>query len=353
MSSSSLIAFVVVAVLAIGGAVAYVVRDYDYLPRPASTDARRCRATTPRRGHRRARGSCSAHRASTTTTASWPWSPLDDPAGPRAFTDVACDRVDATATGPRACAPSAASSPSTPGTTSGPTHRRERARDLRPGIPSRTRLSPDGTLVASTVFVAGHSYMQVGFSTATEIRDGRRHRPRQPRAVRRSCSTASTVAPLDRNIWGVTFATTTTPSTPRSAPAGRPTWSSGDLAARTLTAVADDAECPALSPDGTTVGFKRGRPSATGRPGGRRRCSTSRPASGPSSPARARTASTTRCEWLDDDTLLYGLPRDRRARRHRRLGSSTPRADASARDVHRAGLVARRHALTRYSPVAA
>ena len=36
-----------------------------------------------------------------------------------------------------------------------------------PGLPSRTRLSPDGTLAASTVFVNGDSYITTGFSTRT------------------------------------------------------------------------------------------------------------------------------------------------------------------------------------------
>ncbi len=38
-----------------------------------------------------------------------------------------------------------------------------------PGIPSRTRISPDGSMIATTVFVSGHSYATAGFSTATEI----------------------------------------------------------------------------------------------------------------------------------------------------------------------------------------
>ena len=37
------------------------------------------------------------------------------------------------------------------------------------GIPSRTRVSPDGVFVASTAFVTGHSYAGGGFSTETRI----------------------------------------------------------------------------------------------------------------------------------------------------------------------------------------
>jgi hypothetical protein len=39
------------------------------------------------------------------------------------------------------------------------------------GSPSRARLSADATRAASTVFVTGHSYLDTGFSTVTEIVD--------------------------------------------------------------------------------------------------------------------------------------------------------------------------------------
>jgi hypothetical protein len=39
------------------------------------------------------------------------------------------------------------------------------------GAPSRLQVAPGGTLAATTVFVTGHSYTTVGFSTRTSIID--------------------------------------------------------------------------------------------------------------------------------------------------------------------------------------
>ena len=41
------------------------------------------------------------------------------------------------------------------------------------GPPSRVRMSADGSMVATTVFVSGHSYSAPSFSTQTVIRRGR------------------------------------------------------------------------------------------------------------------------------------------------------------------------------------
>ena len=50
-----------------------------------------------------------------------------------------------------------------------------------PGIPSRTRISPDGSLVATTVFVSGHSYGNWElFDGDFHLRGAGRHRRREP-----------------------------------------------------------------------------------------------------------------------------------------------------------------------------
>ena len=96
---------------------------------------------------------------------------LADPDGPRAVTDLSCDRIDAVATGGVLPAVRRRGGDALP--VAGPGHRPATwwTRTRSPGMPSRTRLSPDGSKVGSTVFVAGHSYMQVGFSTATVVRE--------------------------------------------------------------------------------------------------------------------------------------------------------------------------------------
>src|SRR6218665_4188896 len=94
---------------------------------------------------------------------------LDDPAGSRAITPTACDRVDADADEfvclriERGIAPSY----------DAPLYANDSTQIDRwslAGIPSRTRISPDGELIATTSFVTGHSYATIGFSTETVIR---------------------------------------------------------------------------------------------------------------------------------------------------------------------------------------
>lgn len=231
--------------------------------------------------------------------------PLSDPDAPRALSDVACDRIDATAT--RA---------SCLRTKRGVVTRYEWLdlddrlevlhREALAGIPNRTRLSEDGRLAASTVFVTGHSYMQVGFSTTTVIREvgGRSHGNLERFALRID---GEEVKPADRNVWGVTFADDGRTFYATVATGGRTHLVRGDLEDRTLTSIHSPLECPSLSPDGTRIAYK---------------LNTSDGATAHWVPAVLDLDSQQvivlegeersvddQIEWLDDDTVLYGLAR--------------------------------------------
>jgi hypothetical protein len=232
--------------------------------------------------------------------------PLAEPGGPRVFTDVACDRVDATA---RAA--------SCLRTDRGVVTRYElleldtswhRTGSAQvPGIPSRTRLSPDGSLVASTTFVGGHSYMQVGFSTATEIREVGGSSLGNLESFTLVID-GETVAPRDRNLWGVTFATDDRTFFATVGTGGRTYLVRGDLERRTLTSIRENAECPSLSPDGTRVGYKVDvgtdhtwwTPAVLDLRTGRQTLLRGE-----------RRNVDDQVEWLDGDTLLYGVPREK------------------------------------------
>lgn len=233
---------------------------------------------------------------------------LDDPSGPRTVSDLACDRIasSAVATSCLRVDRGVVTRYSLVVLDAAGT---EVAAAALPGIPSRTRLSPSGDLVATTTFVTGHSYLQTGFSTATEIvGTGRGGDPdvdygnlEQFRLI----IDGRDVAPVDRNVWGVTFVDD------RSfyatvATGGVTHLVRGDLAERTLTALRTNVECPSLSPDGTHLAYKVDDAAD----GTHWSFAVLDLATGVETVLRGETRGVDdQAAWLDDDTLLYGVPR--------------------------------------------
>lgn len=244
---------------------------------------------------------------------------LADPGGPRAFTDVLCDRVAAVPTG-------ASCLVTEPGVVTRFAARmydegwRPQEGFALPGIPSRTRLSADGRMVGVTSFVTGHSYMTSGFSTATSI-----HRVAADGTLTEVAGNledltlvldGERVRPTDRNIWGVTFLDDRT-FLATVATGGRTWLVHGDLDTRTLTGLQRDAECPSLSPDGSRVAFK-----VDVAPGASKlwqvavlELSRDGTDAMPGPGTRTMLSEGTRglddqVAWLDDDTLMYAVPRE-------------------------------------------
>lgn len=304
--SRRVLAFVVVCVLALGGATAYALGDLarhrDRLasaPAPAQTEA----ATIAHGPRVLFRNTVIGPDYGLVAMVA-----LDDASGPRAITDLSCERIDAVAAG-ASCLRS----------DRGVVTRHawvDLDQDLSPiaeqplaGVPSRTRLSGDGSLVASTVFVSGHSYMQAGFSTATVVRerDGVSHGNLERFSLLRD---GEEISPRDLNVWGVTFAGGDE-FYATAATGGTAYLVRGDLGDRTLTTVRSGAECPSLSPDGSRVAYKvdvgngetRWALAVLDLGSGRETVLD------PFARTADRASIDDQVEWLDGDTLLFGLPR--------------------------------------------
>jgi hypothetical protein len=123
------------------------------------------------------------------------------------------------------------------------------------GVPNRARVSPSGHWLAWTVFVTGDSYNGGKFSTRVGMLNT---------ATGDTVDTLETFGvsvdghpyrAVDLNFWGVTFADDRTFYATMST-AGHRYLIAGDLVARTVRTLADNVECPSLSPDGTRIAFK-------------------------------------------------------------------------------------------------
>jgi hypothetical protein len=167
------------------------------------------------------------------------------------------------------------------------------------GIASRARVSSRGRYGAATTFVAGHSYRDEGFSTLTSVidmHDGKVVADLEDFEVTRS---GKPFEAIDFNFWGVTFAPDEKRFYATLQTSGDLYLVEGDIDARTAKVVAEDVECPSLSPDGRRIAFKQ-------RQGGRWRLHVLHLGRGNRTPLAETRSVDDQVEWLDDGRILYG-----------------------------------------------
>jgi hypothetical protein len=174
------------------------------------------------------------------------------------------------------------------------------------GRPTRTRVSRDGKLAAATVFDLGgaHSYASPGsFATKTTLID---------------VATGKTLANLEQfkvfkngklfknvnfNFWGVTF-TSDHDVFYATLQSGKTTYLvRGNLKTRTIKTLFTNVECPSLSPDQTRIAYKR-RMLTPGAP--LWRISVLNLATGRVTMLSEQKTIDDQAEWLDDAHVLYG-----------------------------------------------
>jgi hypothetical protein len=171
------------------------------------------------------------------------------------------------------------------------------------GVPSRTRISPDGRYGGVTSFVTGHSYADVGeFSTAATIID--LQRGEKVADLEKDFTITVDGKPAtarDRNFWGVTFSRDGDRFYATMATGGKTYLIEASLKRRTGRAIHENVECPSLSPDETRIAYKK----AVGQNPPVWRFHVLDLATGRETPLAEPDPLDDQIEWLDDGHVLY------------------------------------------------
>jgi hypothetical protein len=231
---------------------------------------------------------------------------LADPGGDRVVLDSSCERVYATATDGVCITADRGIVPKYGITQLNAKLAPASSSDLT-GLPSRARISLDGSLISTTTFVTGHSYTETSFSTETIVRRS----TGEILGNIEDFSTAVDGQPLtavDRNYWGVTFVDDDTfYATAASTSLGKTWLVKGSISGRSMTSVRTDAECPSISPDHTRVAYKTRQGNAAP---GQWRIAVLDLATGQQTLLAETRSVDDQVEWLDDSTVLYSLQRE-------------------------------------------
>ena len=301
-----LLALAVVCVLAVGGAVGYLLNLHGANARQVA-NAPKVAIADPAALAQIAAGPHIVFRSTALGTdyGKLAMVALADPGGPRVLTGTSCDRVYAAASRILCLSSEQGVLTTYQAQVLGTDLRAEQNLPLA-GIPSRARLSVDGTLAATTSFTAGDSYAGTSFSTRTVISTltgGSRTGANLEDYT--LIHDGASIKPTDRNFWGVTFAKDDNTFYATVAWGGHTYLVRGDRRTRIVTTIHSDAECPSLSPDGSTIVYKK----RNSQPPGHWRLASYRIATGTETLLGETRNVDDQVDWLDNNTVIYGIPR--------------------------------------------
>jgi hypothetical protein len=231
--------------------------------------------------------------------------PLAHPNETRAVADLKCDRVDYE-NGRGLCLTSGGTWPTTTYVAKiFDAHFKVLAKVALTGIPSRTRISADGRLGATTVFVNGDSYAPGNFSTRTDIIDMQTGKIVVGLESFHVTRDGEPFSNKNFNFWGVTFAKDDNRFYATLGSGAATYLVQGDLRARTMRVITDHVECPSLSPDGTRIAYKRSLNSH-----GSWRLYVLDLKTLKETPLAETASVDDQVEWLDNDHVSYWLHSD-------------------------------------------
>lgn len=237
--------------------------------------------------------------------------PRDTPSGPRYETALECERLDM-AGGAGVCLRAERGMQTSYSAIIFDSNYRPTHTLKLSGIPSRVRVSPDGTLAGITVFVSGHSYSSGAFSTLTMLVDTRTGETLADLESFEILLDARPFKNADFNFWGVTFTGDSHTFFATLATGDRLYLIRGDARTRRGVVIGQGVECPALSPDNTRIAFKK-RLNVEGRLVWR--LAVLDLATGAERLVENEVRSIDdQVQWLDDSRILYSVPDEQQGR---------------------------------------